>query len=99
MHEFSEGTGSIDAPSVLNDGHPKLSHQPCPICVRVRSGAAVGYLANRRFRRGAGRLHRRGLADVLSKEPAPDDAAQFADAFDHLNSKVLDPTLKDYRHA
>ena len=27
-----------------------------------------------------------------------DDAARFADAFDHLNSKVLDPTLKDYRH-
>jgi hypothetical protein len=22
-----------------------------------------------------------------------------ADAFKHLNSKVLDPTLKDYRHA
>jgi hypothetical protein len=28
-----------------------------------------------------------------------DDAARFADAFDHLNSKVLYPTLKDYRHA
>jgi DNA-directed RNA polymerase specialized sigma24 family protein len=35
-----------------------------------------------------------GLAEVLSKEPTPDDAARFADAFDDLISKLPDPMLK-----
>ena len=35
-----------------------------------------------------------GLAEVLSKDPTADDAARFADAFDHLISKLTDPTLK-----
>ena len=35
-----------------------------------------------------------GLAVVLSKEPTPDDAARFADAFDHLTNSLTDPTLK-----
>jgi len=35
-----------------------------------------------------------GLAEILSKEPTPDDAARFADAFDHLINKLPDSTLK-----
>ena len=40
-----------------------------------------------------------GLAEILSKEPTPDDAARFADAFDHLINKLEDPTLEDDRPA
>ena len=35
-----------------------------------------------------------GLGEILSKEPTPDDAARFADAFDHLINKLQDSTLK-----
>jgi DNA-directed RNA polymerase specialized sigma24 family protein len=34
------------------------------------------------------------LAAILSKEPTPDDAARFADSFDHLINKLHDPILK-----
>jgi len=35
-----------------------------------------------------------GLAEILGKEPTPDDAAQFADAFTHLINRIQDPVLK-----
>lgn len=35
-----------------------------------------------------------GLAEVLGKEPTPDEAARFADAFEHLINKLSDSTLK-----
>ena len=35
-----------------------------------------------------------GIAAILSREPTPDDAARFADAFDQLISRLADPTLK-----
>jgi DNA-directed RNA polymerase specialized sigma24 family protein len=35
-----------------------------------------------------------GLAEILSKEPTPDDSVQFADAFDNLMSKLVNSTLK-----
>jgi DNA-directed RNA polymerase specialized sigma24 family protein len=35
-----------------------------------------------------------GLSDFLSNEPTPENAASFADAFDHLIDKLRDPTLK-----
>ncbi len=35
-----------------------------------------------------------GLAEILGKEPTPDDAARFADAFELLLRKLDNPTLK-----
>lgn len=35
-----------------------------------------------------------GIAAILSREPTPDDAARFADAFDHLIARLRDQTLK-----
>jgi DNA-directed RNA polymerase specialized sigma24 family protein len=35
-----------------------------------------------------------GLVEVLSKEPTPDDAVQFADVFDNLINKLGDSALK-----
>jgi len=35
-----------------------------------------------------------GLAEILGKEPTPDDAARFADTFDHLINGLQDPALK-----
>ena len=35
-----------------------------------------------------------GLAEILSREPSPDEAARFADAFEHLIDRLEDPTLK-----
>jgi DNA-directed RNA polymerase specialized sigma24 family protein len=35
-----------------------------------------------------------GLGAILSKEPTPQDAAHFADVFDHLINKLHDSTLK-----
>jgi len=35
-----------------------------------------------------------GMAEILSNEPTPDDAARFTDAFDHLINRLKDPTLK-----
>jgi DNA-directed RNA polymerase specialized sigma24 family protein len=36
----------------------------------------------------------RSLGEILGKEPTPDDAARFADAFEHLINKLDNPTLK-----
>ncbi len=35
-----------------------------------------------------------GMAEILSREPSPDEAARFADAFEHLIDKLEDPMLK-----
>jgi DNA-directed RNA polymerase specialized sigma24 family protein len=35
-----------------------------------------------------------GLAEVLSREPTPDDAVRFAEMFDQLVNKLQDPVLK-----
>jgi len=35
-----------------------------------------------------------GLAEIVSREPTPDEAARFSDAFEHLIHKLHDPTLK-----
>ncbi len=35
-----------------------------------------------------------GLVEILGKEPTPDDAARFADAFENLIDKLNDATLK-----
>lgn len=35
-----------------------------------------------------------GLAEILSREPSPDEAARFSDFFDHLIDKLEDSTLK-----
>jgi DNA-directed RNA polymerase specialized sigma24 family protein len=35
-----------------------------------------------------------GISEILSREPTPDDAARFADAFDHLIARLSDQTLK-----
>jgi DNA-directed RNA polymerase specialized sigma24 family protein len=35
-----------------------------------------------------------GLAEILGKEPSPEDAACFTDTFNHLISSLGDPTLK-----
>jgi DNA-directed RNA polymerase specialized sigma24 family protein len=35
-----------------------------------------------------------GIAAILSREPTPDDAARFADAFDHLIARLRDQALR-----
>jgi len=35
-----------------------------------------------------------GIAEILSREPTPAEAARFADAFDHLIARLSDQTLK-----
>ncbi len=38
--------------------------------------------------------HGIGIGEILSKEPTPDDAARFAEAFNHLIDKLKDSTSK-----
>jgi DNA-directed RNA polymerase specialized sigma24 family protein len=51
-------------------------------------GESAFQARDRRARNGG------GLGEILSKEPSPDDATRFVDAFEHLFNKLDDPTLK-----